>query len=146
MLRGMGTAGVGAFVRREIAFGAPNSRSAWRLQRRHVTGRNSAPTSVSGALVGDSGRFLRSWDSFAFSSFLFLVSEDSHSLMGGSDVVNCGRYWALWAHRIAVRISNMLLSVLGLFIVGRTDEQTVSFTLLWQHITFHHVWACQGAL
>ena len=83
------------------------------------------PTYVSGALVGDSGWFLRSWDSFDFfAPFLFLVSEDSHSLMGGSDVVNCGRYWALWAHRIAVGSFNMLLSVLGLFalVVGRTNK------------------------
>ena len=82
---------------------------------------NIAPTSVSGALVGDSRRFLRSWDSFAFSQFFFLVSENSHSLMGGSDVVNCGRCWALWAHRIAVRISNMLLSVWGLFVGEQTN-------------------------
>ena len=48
-----------------------------------MTSRNIEPTSVSGALVGDSGRFLRSLDSFDFSQFLFLVSEDSHSFMGG---------------------------------------------------------------
>ena len=53
--------------------------------------------------------------------FSFLVSEDSHSLMGGSDVVNCGRYWAFWAHRIAIRISNMLLSVWGLFVGEQTN-------------------------
>ena len=34
---------------------------------------------------------------FCFILFLILVSEDSHSLMGGSDVVNWGRFGALWA-------------------------------------------------
>ena len=99
-------------------------------------GRNIAPSSVSGALVGDSGWFLRSWDSFVFILFFILVSEDSHSLMGGSDVVNCGRFRALWAHGPAVYSANMLLSVLGLFVVGETNKQTVSFTLWWLHIDF----------
>ena len=55
-----------------------------------------------GALVGDFRGFYTVGDSYCFLHLLFLVSEDNYSFMGGSDVVNCGRYWALWAHSIGV--------------------------------------------
>ena len=89
--RGMGTAGDGApSVEGNRIRCAESRRSVYRLQLHHVTGRNIAPLSVVGASVRTFG-VSSQLGCFYFYLFI-LVSEDSHSLMGGSDVMNSGTF------------------------------------------------------
>ena len=72
-------------------------------------GRNRVPTLVSGALVGNSrGFFAAGLVCFYYLSYI-LVSEDSHSRMGGSDVVNSGLFWIIKC--IDKHYSHMALSL-----------------------------------
>ena len=89
---------------------AESGRSVHRWQLHQVVGRNIEPTSVLGASVTGSG--VSSQLGLLYSSF---VSEDSHSLMGGSDVVNSGLIGVLYTIAIHFMVLSGMYYICGHF-------------------------------